>query len=145
MGEQQQLREPIEGTTCYHLGQPGHWRRVCPQSQNASAPAAGQDVHHLKLNVVTWQTARPDTYMEVDIGGNQYKFHLNKGCDHSIITATRLQPTSVRVTIVNRTGLPIHSGSGSAGVFGTEPRRGGGPVGCRRRRRLGGYDWLLLQ
>jgi len=77
-----------------------------------NAPAPVQDTRNLKLNVVTWKTERPDTYMDVDIGGGKYMCHLDTGCDHSIIPrklipSAEMQPTSVRVTAAIGTEITI--------------------------------------
>jgi len=77
-----------------------------------NTPAPTQDTRNLKLNVVTWKTARPETYMEVDNGGERYKCHLDTGYDHSIIPrklipSAVMQPTAVRVTVANGTEITI--------------------------------------
>jgi len=96
---------------CFTCGQPGHLRRLCPQQRQPTDPLT-KNVSDLKLKVVTWKTARPDTYMEVEICGCKYKCFLDTGCDHSImpqrlIPTAPIQPASVRVTAANGRTLPF--------------------------------------
>jgi len=109
-----------------------------------------KDVSDLKLKVVTWKTARPDTYMEVEICGCKYKCLLDTGCDHSIIPrrlipTAPIQPTSVRVTAANGTDITIlghvtidftvHNLALTAALLVAEDVN----------ELILGYDWLLLQ
>jgi len=63
----QQPRATTRGTFCFACGEEGHWPSSRPQNQPGqtlsimNTPAPTQDTHNLKLIVVMWKTARPDT------------------------------------------------------------------------------------
>jgi len=88
--------------------------------------------------------------MEVDIGSESYKCHLDTACDHSIIPgkpipAAEMQPTSLRVTATNGTDITI-LGQVCLGFLVQQLQMSADFLVAKDVDELIlGYDWLQLQ
>jgi len=88
--------------------------------------------------------------MEEDIGGKQYKCHLDTGCNHRVIPRklipkAHMQPTSVRVSAANGTEIPILGQVRLGFLVQNLDMAADLLLADDIDELILGYDWLLLQ
>ena len=129
---------------CYGCGQPGHFRRNCPQQQNQ--PPSSSGANHAR-GVAGPTRAVREAYLPVKIGRREYLCLLDTGSELTIIPASIPHPKGVRpvhqlLLAANGTEIPVLGEATIVGYVRSKPVKIRGLVSEHVADVMLGLDWL---